>query len=367
MFQYQFLYTVPEFTDYWLSKYGKTVRVYILGETILTSDHHLIRDILIGPNSKNFTSRMGNNEGLQNIGMFNKGIIWNNDKKKWKTGRMAFDSNFTSEFLKKTEYISQEKILNEILKLNKSDKIKCVKNGHLNYQIDLMNFFRKITLSIVLEVCFGVSISDDDKDLIIKSIVDYFKAWEFFLLKSNLTSSIFFPNLHQIHNKAVANLNKNISNFIDKYLKDFEATPFLSSLKQSNFSDEEIQQNILEMILAGTDTSSVSLYYTILLLTENKSQYELLVESLHNDPNSRFIDFVLKEALRILPVGPVIIRQAVDDCKLDGDIKIKKGTNIIMHLARMNRDEEIFKNPLNFEPERFNSMENEKEKFFPMG
>lgn len=162
------------------------------------------------------------------------------------------------------------------------------------------------------------------------------------------------------------NLNKEIEKFIDKHVTDFEATPFLSTLKENNFSKEEIRQNILEMILAGTDTSSVSLYYTVLLLTENPSTYNKLIDSIQTDSKSIYIEYVLKEAMRLLPVGPVIIRQAVDDCILKGDIKIKKGTNVILHLARMNRDGEYFSNPLDFQPERF-ADKNQLENFFPMG
>jgi nicotinamide riboside kinase len=60
------------------------------------------------------------------------------------------------------------------------------------------------------------------------------------------------------------------------------------------------------------------------------------------------------------------IRQAVDDCILRGDIRIKKGTNIVLHLARMNRDSDYFEDALVFRPERF-ADKNQAENFFPMG
>lgn len=40
----------------------------------------------------------------------------------------------------------------EIDKLKKSDQIKLFKNGCLNYEVELLNFFRRVTLSVVLEV-----------------------------------------------------------------------------------------------------------------------------------------------------------------------------------------------------------------------
>ena len=216
------------------------------------------------------------------------------------------------------------------------------------------------------KVCFGVSINEHDADGIIAAIIDYFKAWEFFLLKDDLTARLIYPIESQLHAKSVTNLNKQISLFMDKYLIDYEATPFLNALKHSDMSQAEMQQNILEMILAGTDTSSVSLYYTILLLAENRSKSERLLSSLLSDPKSTYTDYVLKEAMRLLPVGPVIIRQAVEDCVLSGGLKIKRGTNFVLHLARMNRDRCYFVSPLEFEPERFADRV-QTELFFPMG
>lgn len=185
------------------------------------------------------------------------------------------------------------------------------------------------------------------------------------MLKPNLIAYIFYPITTIKHLKSVKRLNEEISRLITNYIKDYEVTSFLTTLKENNSSKEEIQQNILEMILAGTDTSSVSLYYTILLLTENKQKYDKLIESVKTDPNSSYIDLVLKESMRLLPVGPVIIRQAIHDCFLnESNIKVKKGDNFVLHLARMNRDREYFENPLCFKPERFND---KSVFFFPMG
>jgi len=151
--QYTFLLTVPEFAEYWLSKFGKTVGVYMLNNyTILTADRNLIREVLNGPCSKNFVNRMGHSEGLSKIGMYNNGVIWNNDKVKWKMSREAFEKNFSHKFLEQAGDIAALKMKQEMDKLKVSNRIKLCKNGCLNYEIELLNFFRRVTLSVVLEV-----------------------------------------------------------------------------------------------------------------------------------------------------------------------------------------------------------------------
>jgi hypothetical protein len=151
--QYTFLLTVPEFAEYWLSKFGKTVGVFMLKNyTILTADRNFIREVLNGPCSKNFVNRMGHSEGLSKIGMYNNGVIWNNDKVKWKMSREAFEKNFSHKFLEQAADIAALKMKQEMTRLKMSDRAKLHKNGCLNYEIDLLNFFRRVTLSVVLEV-----------------------------------------------------------------------------------------------------------------------------------------------------------------------------------------------------------------------
>lgn len=80
------------------------------------------------------------------------------------------------------------------------------------------------------------------------------------------------------HLKAVLRYQKEIQNLA--LLLNPQSTPFLSNLYKNDLTTDEIHQCILEMVLAGTDTSSVSLYYTILLLTEHKSIQHQLLDSL---------------------------------------------------------------------------------------
>lgn len=164
----------------------------------------------------------------------------------------------------------------------------------------------------------------------IEAIINYFKAWEFYLLKSDWISKIVYPQASKRHEQAVHKVNFEVDRFIKTYLRDFEATPFLATMKKANMNEADIRQNVLEMILAGTDTSSVSLYYTVLLLSENERVADKLLASL-SDPTSSYIDNVLKESMRMLPVGPVIIRQATSDCKLSDTIQIKKGKLLLIN------------------------------------
>ncbi|CAG8586746.1 4784_t:CDS:1, partial [Racocetra fulgida] len=352
--QLHFYYTVPEFTEFWCQLYGDRVGVWMNGGyTIITCDAEFAQQILCGVNSKNFIIRMGNDDGLKEIGMYQSGIIWNNDVSKWTLQKRIFQAGLDSNARQRASIIAIEKTQQEINRI----KISALKENIPT--VDLLNVFRHITLAITLEVTLGIQLDYEKSQYLIDCIVDYFKAWEFFLLKPRFIWYLFPLHLFH-HRKSVLKLREEIQNIISTL--DPQKTTFLRQLYNNNLTNEEIQQSILEMILAGTDTSSVSLYYTILLLIENKKVANQLVESLDDS----LLEAVLREAMRLMPVGPVIIRKSLNDCEISG-IQIKAGTNIVISLARMNRNEKWFEDPLKFDPQRFINNEDLAKLSAPMG
>jgi cytochrome P450 len=141
------------------------------------------------------------------------------------------------------------------------------------------------------------------------------------------------------------------------------------------------------MLLAGTDTSSVTLFYAALALADNTSicgdlacqqlcsAYQKKTHGANNKCMVLFgdglthpinacqenLDRFVYEVMRTKPVGPVIIRRAVaNDTNLPitvtsktGVRSIAAGTGIIMNLERMHHKEDIFPFPKVFNPDRF--------------
>lgn len=65
-----------------------------------------------------------------------------------------------------------------------------------------------------------------------------------------------------------------------------------------------------------------------------------------------YIRMVIKEVLRLHPPGPVIARLTREDCKIMG-YDVLKGTNMYINLFAISRDPKYWKNPEEFNPERF--------------
>ncbi|KAK9205392.1 hypothetical protein WN943_015659 [Citrus x changshan-huyou] len=132
---------------------------------------------------------------------------------------------------------------------------------------------------------------------------------------------------------------------------------------------DHVKALCVDFLTAGTDTSSTSLEWSLAELINHpmvlqEAQQELdqvvgrnrLVQE-SDVPHLPYIQAIIKESLRIHPPIPLISRKAVEDCKI-GNYVIPKDTVLFVNLWSMGRDPKIWKNPLEFQPERFLSQSN---------
>ncbi|KAK6266505.1 hypothetical protein QUC31_017342 [Theobroma cacao] len=140
----------------------------------------------------------------------------------------------------------------------------------------------------------------------------------------------------------------------------------LENAKITGFDADTINKaTCLNLILAGTDTTMVTLIWALSLLLKNprvlqKAQCEL---DMHVGNDRRveesditklvYLQAIVKETLRLYPPGPIIFRAAMEDCTLSTGYHVPAGTRVMINAWKIQRDERVWADPHAFQPERF--------------
>ncbi|KAJ7972275.1 Cytochrome P450 family protein [Quillaja saponaria] len=141
---------------------------------------------------------------------------------------------------------------------------------------------------------------------------------------------------------------------------------------QIRLTRDNIKAFIMNMFRSGTNTSSVTIEWAIAELINHpnlmaKARQEIdsvigharIIEE-SDIPNLPYIQAILKETLRLHPTGPLIVRESTEDCTINGyDIPAK--TWLFVNVWAINRDQNHWENPLEFQPERFLNEEGKSE------
>ncbi|GAV57822.1 p450 domain-containing protein, partial [Cephalotus follicularis] len=139
----------------------------------------------------------------------------------------------------------------------------------------------------------------------------------------------------------------------------------LLSLDKYNLSEDTIIGLLWDMIIAGMDTIAITVEWAMAQLVKNprvqqKAQEELdrviglnrvMTESdLSNLP---YLQCVAKEALRLHPPTPLMLPHRANANVKIGAYDIPKGTYVHVNVWAIARDPALWKDPLEFRPERF--------------
>ncbi|CAH1400976.1 unnamed protein product [Nezara viridula] len=134
--------------------------------------------------------------------------------------------------------------------------------------------------------------------------------------------------------------------------------------RSSHFTDKDILDEVNTFMFGGHDTITSCINFTLYLLSKHPTiQEEVLREiesvigeekfTLSNLQQLKYLERVIKESLRILPVGPFMQRAAEKDIKLRSGYVLPAGCTIIMMIYALHRNPEYFPNPEQFDPDRF--------------
>ncbi|RYR40097.1 hypothetical protein Ahy_A09g045768 [Arachis hypogaea] len=158
----------------------------------------------------------------------------------------------------------------------------------------------------------------------------------------------------------MVNSSSEKQDFIDVMLSMVEDDP-----DSGHTRDTIIKAQIMNQILAGTDTTSSTMIWMVALLLKDKQILRRAQEEIDvyvgrerkvetsDVKNLVYLQAIFKETLRLYPSGPLLLpHEAREDCYING-YYVPKGTRVFGNVWKLHRDPSIWSEPEKFSPERF--------------
>lgn len=222
----------------------------------------------------------------------------------------------------------------------------------------MLDEMRKIALLVLTDTLFGVDMSPDLRsmwDVVLKTI-DYISpgVW------------IIFPQVPRFGYKRAL---KRMDDYLHKMIVfrraegTSGATDLLGVLIEQGMEDGKIRDQLLTMLIAGHDTSTALLSWTLYNLTlhpevlaKTKAEVDACLGNKMPDADSLgqlgYLECVIDETLRLYPPIHLGSRRAATDIEYQ-DYIIPTGTRVMYSIYLTHRHPDYWQNPEHFDPDRF--------------
>ncbi|RUS72065.1 hypothetical protein EGW08_020180 [Elysia chlorotica] len=320
----------------------------------------------------------------------------------WKRVRSAVSPTFTSGRLKKmSRHIERNAKLFQRLLRRKQESIE---------DIELKEMMSRVTMDTIASTGFGLDI-----DTVNQPDNDFFKHAQAFInpniglflvsmvvpLLGKLLSSVgvkfisqkssdFFKNVVEaaLRERKESENAGQFNDFLDLVInaeeKEEGDTDEKAKVMRSLSHDEILGQALL-FILAGYDTVSSVLAFTLFLLAlhpEHQRRVQEELDSKFGDTDLEdwvpdyegvqslpYLDQCINEAMRLFPPGILIDRICTEEITMHG-VRFPKGMTVILPIYAIHMDPDLWEDPQDFKPERFSPEAREARhqfSFFPFG
>ncbi|XP_061443767.1 cytochrome P450 2C25-like [Rhineura floridana] len=243
--------------------------------------------------------------------------------------------------------------------------------------------FSCATGNVVSHILLGERFDYQDEEYlqIIRLLIDSF------LLESSVAGQLYnifprimdyLPGSHQTFFKSI----HGIQAFIAQKVKDHERSldssapqdfidSFLLKMKQeqhnpkTEFTRENLMMSAYDLFIAGTETTSTTLRYILMVLLEHPTVQEKIHQeidqvigqerppAMKDRPEMPYTEAVLHEAQRFIDLIPLGVTRVVkQDVEIEG-FTIPKGASVYPILSSALHDPKQYNNPNQFDPEHF--------------
>lgn len=353
----------------WVKEVGDVFKISLVGKQFIVSADPIINHEILKSRPDTFQRFFKINEIMSEVGIVG---LFNAEGEQWKQHRQltaeALNTKNVQSFFPTILQIT-ERLHMRWEELSKTESIVDVQKEMVRYTVD-----------ITTAIAFGYDINTLQKDggiiqdhlekifpMINQRITAPIATWRYFKSKKDKAFDTALTAIealvHQFIKEAKERLKDNPT--LQKSPTNFLEALLIEQEKSGGFSDQEVFGNVFTILLAGEDTTSNSISWTLYYLAQHTKVFQKVrdeadvVFSGSSCPTSnemvtalKYTEVVCMEAMRLKPVTPNLYMQALEDVTVQ-NLEIKKGMTVMMQNKVAQTHEDHFTNPTDFMPERW--------------
>ncbi|RZF47741.1 hypothetical protein LSTR_LSTR006005 [Laodelphax striatellus] len=311
---------------------------------------------------------------------------------KWKKNRRAITPAFNNKLLEQfvPVFNEQNKLLVEKLAphLNKAE------------QFDLFDLISPATLDIICQTALGIDVKAQDNPecefaqaLYRASELDYmriYKPWlhtdfVFYNISYGKELTKIYKQLHEMPNMVIKKKREEyekkkeqerliaegkIPEPVVEEQEPARLKVFLDILFElidsgTNFTNDDLRDEVVTMMVGGSETSALTNCFCLLMLAMHPEIQDRVYNEIYSifgdsdrgvtmeDLNNLvYLEQVIKESLRRFPVGPIFLREVKEDIDLTS-YTLPAGCTVALCPVALHMREDIYPEPEKYDPERF--------------
>ncbi|CAH0560969.1 unnamed protein product [Brassicogethes aeneus] len=349
-----------------LKKYGNPCVCYFPHKTYITSKPEEIKILLNHPNV------LEKSLEYNHLKIYLKKSLMLAPVDDWRRQRKMISKSFKIKILE--SFVGRFYLKSENL-------LKMIEQNKFNN--DVYTLFREFTLDAFCEASIGIksNIMGNKNHKFLSGVKEAqrlaFTRIGNIIKQNDLLFS--FMTDGKLMKKKITDMHEFISGVIlekrknrDQINEDPHNLPLLDLLLQEShekkLTDDYIQEEMIMFASAATNTTAHTIAFTCCLLGMHQEIQEKVYEEVMTviGPDKeidkyhlgllKYTEMTINEVMRLCPVVPMVARKTTADIDLENKI-IPANTGVILNFFCLHRDENIYLNPLIFDPKRFSSEE----------
>jgi cytochrome P450 len=346
--------------------YGDVARLELAGEpTFMLTNPDDIETVLVGESDSFVKPEFGGDDAVENL--LGNGLL-TSDGEFWRDQRRlageAFDprrvADLAGMMVEHTESM--------------------VERWEPGEPMDLRTELAQVTVRIIVNAMFGTDIDRETTERVQAALEPLGERFEPDPLR------FLTPNwLPTAENRSFGASVRTLEGVLDDIVAERRAEGYedgedllsvlLRAQDRGEQADSTLRDEMMTMLLAGHDTTALTLTYTYYLLgkhPEAKARLHEELDALGGRPTAAdatgldYASNVLDEAMRLYPPVYVLFRAPTRDVELGG-YSVPAGSFLMLPQWVVHRSERYWEDPLSFDPDRWDRTDHHRFSFFPFG